>query len=84
MPPRTFANPPDAKKDQATLDREEKVSLCSPGPCICIMDFEPAQLNAYTQILGREVQGCHSHCRQVAACNVQANACKDPTIGEVL
>ncbi|KAJ9089754.1 hypothetical protein DSO57_1009505 [Entomophthora muscae] len=66
-PPHIPTNSPDADKDQATLDSEEKVSLRALGPHICIMDFNPAQFNAFEQLFSRELQGCHFHfCQAVA------------------
>ncbi|KAJ9057413.1 hypothetical protein DSO57_1022953 [Entomophthora muscae] len=43
-------------------------------PHICIMDFDPAQFNAFEQLFNAEVQGCHFHFCQVVAQNVQAHA----------
>ncbi|KAJ9057668.1 hypothetical protein DSO57_1020405 [Entomophthora muscae] len=51
--PYTGANPPNADKDQATLDLEEKVRLRALGPHICITDFKPAQFNAFEQLFSR-------------------------------
>ncbi|KAJ9059930.1 hypothetical protein DSO57_1036410 [Entomophthora muscae] len=73
-PPHTRANPPASDKDQVTLDSEEKERLRALGPCVCNMDFEPAQFNAFKQFFSGEVQGFHFHFCQAVACNVQAHA----------
>ncbi|KAJ9067710.1 hypothetical protein DSO57_1036391 [Entomophthora muscae] len=72
-PPHMHPNPPDADKDQATLDLKEKVGLRALGPHICIMEFEPAQFNAFEQLFGMKVQGYHFYFHQAVACNVQEN-----------
>ncbi|KAJ9069312.1 hypothetical protein DSO57_1019874 [Entomophthora muscae] len=72
--PHTCANHPATDKDQATLDSEEKVRLRTLGPHMCIMDFEPAQFNAFEQLFSGEVQECHFHFHQAISCNVQSHA----------